>query len=238
MRYSVQTAVSDGTLKRVVLGLAFIDIAHIHVYRSDNVTELTAGVDYTWDGIIAINLVQTVPNGVTVTILRRTVFDSILNVMAGGAPFLRVSLDENFTQLLYIAQETVESGVTLDYYRSIDMHGNTILNIAAPTALTDAANKAYVDAVDAVLALRIDALEGQSTSGAIAYTYTAIGGEVSIPLPYQVLSAELIIDGVVQYPGEDNDFIITHGTPYDTVTLVSGQLYAGQKVLLYLTIGD
>ena len=236
MRYSVQTAVSDGTLKRVVLGLAFIDIAHIHVYRSDNVTELTAGVDYTWDGIIAVNLVQTVPNGVTVTILRRTVFDSILNVMAGGAPFLRVSLDENFKQLLYIAQETVESGVTLDYYRSIDMHGNTILNIAAPTALTDAANKGYVDTGDATLSSRITSLENQSSSGEIAWSYTAMGGETYITPPYLFISAKLSIDGVIQYPGAAADFTLTQGSPYTTINLVGGQLYAGQKVLVYIGI--
>ena len=224
MSYSVQTAVSDGTLNRVVLGIEFIDIAHIHVYRSDTVPELVAGTDFTWDGIIAVNLVSVVPNGVTVTILRKTVFDDVLNVLAGGAPFLRVSIDENFKQLLYIAQETVESGVTLDYYRSINMHGNRINNLGTPTVSTDAVPRSYVDSVTGALDTRLDALEGSVVKGVADWSAPATAGQTVISPPYSISNCILAIDGVVQIPGVD------YTVASSVITLSGWSLLAGQRI--------
>lgn len=245
--YSVQVATSDGTLDRVVLGIDFIDTSHIHVFRSDIETELAVGVDYTWDGDTAINLSVTVPTGVVVTLLRRTLYKAMLNVFSGGAPFTRVVLDENFEQILMISQEATESSLTYDYYRNLNLHNHRILNLGSPIADTDAASKVYVDtlrdylnagleAADAALSLRIAALEGRDFTGKVAVTYTATGGETTLSPAYKFLSAELVVDGVHQIP--TTDFTVTIGTTTSTIHLVDWQLYAGQKVLMYLGLTE
>ena len=245
--YSVQEETSDGTLDRVVLGIDFIDTSHIHVFRSDIETELAVGVDYTWDGDTAINLSVTVPTGVVVTLLRRTLYNAMLNVFSGGAPFTRVVLDENFEQILMISQEATESSLTYDYYRNLNLHNNRILKLGSPIADTDAASKVYVDtlreslrtgleAADAALSLRVAALEGRDFTGKVAVSYTATGGETVISPSYKFVSAELIVDGVHQIP--TTDFTVTIGTTTSTIHLVDWQLYAGQKVLMYLGLTE
>ena len=245
--YSVQEEISDGTLDRVVLGIDFIDTSHIHVFRSDIETELAVGVDYTWDGDTAINLSVTVPTGVRVTLLRRTLYNAMLNVFSGGAPFTRVVLDENFEQILMISQEATESSLTYDYYRNLNLHNNRILNLGSPIADTDAASKVYVDtlwdllsasleAADAALSLRMEVLEGRDFTGKVAVSYTATGGETVISPSYKFVSAELIVDGVHQIP--TTDFTVTIGTTTSTIHLVDWQLYAGQKVLMYLGLTE
>ena len=245
--YSVQEETSDGTLDRVVLGIDFIDTSHIHVFRSDIETELAVGVDYTWDGDTAINLSVTVPTGVVVTLLRRTLYNAMLNVFSGGAPFTRVVLDENFEQILMISQEATESSLTYDYYRNLNLHNHRILNLGSPIADTDAASKVYVDtlrdslregleAADAALSTRIAALEGRDFTGKIAVTYTATGGETTLSPAYKFLSAELVVDGVHQIP--TTDFTVTIGETTSTIHLVDWQLFAGQKVLMYLGLTE
>ena len=245
--YSVQEEISDGTLDRVVLGIDFIDTSHIHVFRSDIETELAVGVDYTWDGDTAINLSVTVPTGVMVTLLRRTIYNAMLNVFSGGAPFTRVVLDENFEQILMLSQEATESSLTYDYYRNLNLHNHRILNLGSPIADTDAASKVYVDtlrdslrvgleAADAALSLRIGALEGRDFTGKVAVSYTATGGETVISPSYKFVSAELIVDGVHQIP--TTDFTITIGETTSTIHLVDWQLFAGQKVLMYLGLTE
>lgn len=230
--YSVQEETSDGTLDRVVLGIDFIDTSHIHVFRSDIETELAVGVDYTWDGDTAINLSVTVPTGVVVTLLRRTLYNAMLNVFSGGAPFTRVVLDENFEQILMISQEATESSLTYDYYRNLNLHNHRILNLGSPIADTDAASKIYVD----TLSLRVAALEGRDFTGKVAVSYTATGGETVISPSYKFVSAELIVDGVHQIP--TTDFTVTIGETTSTIHLVDWQLFAGQKVLMYLGLTE
>lgn len=238
---SLQTSVSDGTLQSVPLAIDFIDTSHIHVYRSDIETELVSGVDYIWDGDTIINLITVVPVGVVLVILRRTVYSTMLNTFTGGSPFLRTTLDENFQQVLFIAQESAESGITLDYYRSLNMHQNTITNLREPTTNTDAATKnyadtivatlkSYVDTADTIINTRLDSLENQSTTGAISYSFVATGGETQLTPPYTFNSAELIIDGVLQTPVVD--FTVVANVVY----LVDFNLYTGQQVLLYLNL--
>jgi len=222
--YSVQTSTSNGTLDRVVIGIEFIDVSHIHVYRSDDPDELVEGVDFTWDGVIAIDFPSVIPNGVVVTILRRTVFDEILNLFAGGAPFLREALDENFTQVLYIAQETAESGITLDFFRYINMNNNQIKSLGAPTASTDATTKAYVDAVDTDHESRLDYLEARVPTAIVDYTATAVGGNSSWSPPYTFTQCLFMVDGVVQVPG------ISYNVVANTIQLIGWTFASGSRL--------
>ena len=140
-----------------------------------------------------------------------------------------------------------KKGLTYDYYRNLNLHNHRILNLGSPIADTDAASKVYVDtlrdslresleAADAALSTRIAALEGRDFTGKIAVTYTATGGETTLSPAYKFLSAELVVDGVHQIP--TTDFTVTIGTTTSTIHLVDWQLYAGQKVLMYLGLTE
>jgi len=228
---SVQVETSDGTLQRVVLGIDFLNKTDIHVYTSEDPAELVEGVDYTWDGDVAIDFPGILSNGVIVTLLRRTENTLMLNVYAGGAPFLRESLDENFEQILFLVQEASEAGLTADFYTSLNLHGNRIHNVGVPVDTQDATNKMYVDTVDTALSARVTALEDASPiDGGIAWPYTAVGGEVELAPPYTFSKAQLIVDGVVQYPGE------SYTVAANKLTLVSWFLTVGQKVLVYVGV--
>ena len=227
--YSVQTAVSDGTLVSVAIGIEFIDKAHIHVYRSDTEAELVSGLDYTWIGDVLITLTAVVPSGITVILLRRTIFDNMLNSFVGGAPFTRVALDENFQQSLYIAQEFTEAGITYDYFRNLNLHDNRILNLGLPLNPGDATNRTYVDTKDALLLDRIVSLEGGSyTSGGIVWDMVTTENTLSIAPPYTFTRCTLIVDGVHQTPVKDFNIVNS------VIVLTDWFLFENQHVLVYI----
>lgn len=115
MANAVQTQVSDGTLNIVNVGLEYFKQADIAVtvgVVDGPQASLTVGVDYQWTSDSTIQFLNTshspsglVPAGETVTLTRSTEIDQMLNIYDGGAPFNRTTLDENFKQLLFIAQE-------------------------------------------------------------------------------------------------------------------------------------
>jgi len=238
---SVQVETSDGTLQRVVLGIDFLNKTDIHVYTSEGSDELVEGVDYTWDGDVAIDFPGALLNGVVVTLIRRTENTLMLNVYAGGAPFLRESLDENFEQILFLAQEASEAGITTDFYRSLNMHGNQVKNMGDPTAAQDAATKAYVDSEAAVLAAVDASLDARTTvleavypaDGLVSsWTYTAVGGESELSPPYSFLSAILVVDGVVQTLG------VNYTVAANKITLTGWFLDAGQQVFALVGLSN
>lgn len=118
---ATQTEVSDGTLNIINVGIEFFEQADIAVYLDQSETPLVLGVDYNWTSATTIQFLPTVgvpgglvPNGVTVTLRRHTEQASMYNVYDGGAPFSRLSLDENFEQLLFLAQEYSDTLAALD----------------------------------------------------------------------------------------------------------------------------
>lgn len=112
---AVQSQVSDGTLHVVSVGLPYFEKDDVRLSLSDGVTadvDLINGVDYNWTSDVTITFLATaktpsgfVPNGITLYLRRTTDSDQMLNVYDGGAPFNRTTLDENFEQLLFLAQE-------------------------------------------------------------------------------------------------------------------------------------
>lgn len=148
---ATQIEVSDGTLNIINVGIEFFEQADISV-SLDQMDALILGVDYNWTAATTIQFLPTagvpgglVPAGVEVLIRRDTKNDSMYNTYDGGAPFSRLTLDENFEQLLRLSQEFSE-GLGLDGLRAdLDMNGYRVLNLGDPVNLTDAANKEYVD---------------------------------------------------------------------------------------------
>lgn len=149
--YSVQIAVSDGTLTRIALSIEYFEKDDITLYRNLELTPLVLGTDWQWDGDTHINLLTNipVPLGSYITVRRNTNIDRAFNIYDGGAAFSRDTLDENFKQMIYLAQEFTEGNGLTGLFFPLDMHGFQIKNLGTPTDLRDAVTKEYVDAANA-----------------------------------------------------------------------------------------
>lgn len=127
VKYSTQSVVSDGTLSTIVLGIKYVLRANIYL-RIDGVETPQTGAPsgYTWSFLDAttIRVLPVVPTGITVEVYRRTDITGMYNVFSQNAQFDEGTIDENNTQLLYIAQEYLEQDLTgvgiasLEYVRS------------------------------------------------------------------------------------------------------------------------
>lgn len=150
--YSVQIAVSDGTLTRISLSIEYFEKDDITLYRNLELTPLVLGTDWQWDGNTAINLLTNtpVPLGSYITVRRNTNIDRAFNIYDGGAAFSRDTLDENFKQMIYLAQEFTEGNGLTGLFFPLDMHGFRIKNLGTPTDPKDAVTKEYVDDYNAI----------------------------------------------------------------------------------------
>lgn len=127
VQYSTQSVVSDGTLSTIVLGIKYILRTSIYLRIGGVETPQTgAPSGYTWSFLDAttIKILPIVPTGIKVEVYRRTDITGMYNVFSQNAQFDEGTIDENNTQLLYIAQEYLEQDLTgvgiasLEYVRS------------------------------------------------------------------------------------------------------------------------
>lgn len=152
---ATQIEVSDGTLNIINVGIEFFNQTDISVSLDQSDNPLVLGVDYQWSAATTIQFLNTintpsglVPNGVEVIVRRDTKNDVMYNIYDGGAPFNRLTLDENFEQLLFLTQEFSE-GLGLDGLRNnLNMNGYRVTNMGDPVDPGDGANKQYVDTRD------------------------------------------------------------------------------------------
>jgi hypothetical protein len=133
MSYSTQRTVSDGTLQLLSLSINFFDKSEISVYLNNVPT--TA---YTWATANSIHMNSAVPLGVELLVRRTTDLSEVRHVFSLGAQFKDSTLDDDFRQILHIAQEAVEGANVGDIYAPLNMHGNTISNVGPAAADGDA----------------------------------------------------------------------------------------------------
>ena len=147
---ATQIEVSDGTLTSVNVGIEFFEQGDISV-ALDQAVPLTLGTDYQWSAATTIQFLPTlntpgglVPAGVSVILRRSTEHTEMLNTYDGGAPFSRITLDENFEQLLRLSQEFSE-GLGFDgLQNNLDMNGYRVLNLGDAIDPQDAVPLAQV----------------------------------------------------------------------------------------------
>ena len=132
--YSIQRAVSDGSLNRVAVSLAYLDKSDISVWVDDIQIPETGASQYPWhwDGDDIV-FDSPIPNGIEVLVRRSTNRSSVTNVFSGRAEFSNKTMDENFTQMLYLAQEYSEGSGLRDVFSDINMHGYKITNTGFAT---------------------------------------------------------------------------------------------------------
>lgn len=250
--YSVQIAVSDGTLTRIALSIEYFEKDDITLYRNLELTPLVLGADWQWDGNTAINLLTNtpVPDGDYITVRRNTNIDRAFNIYDGGAAFSRDTLDENFKQMIYLAQEFTEGNGLTGLFFPLDMHGFQIKNLGTPTDPRDAVTKEYVDdynaiqdntfangqaAQDAAVAAsqavqdnRLASLESTFVQATASYPwFTTTTTETDTLSPgFMFNKAALYLNGIRQTPDESyivvgNQIVLATTIPVGTVVLAT-----------------
>lgn len=141
--YSRQRAVSDGTLQRLDVAISYIRRADINVLLDGVQTS-----NWSWAGNSdAIQFPSPIPNGVEVTIVRTSQNDRVIHEFTKGAAFVNSSMDDDFRQMLFLAQEYTEGAGQTDFFHDIDMHGFRIKNLADGVDPGDVVTKAQLDSV-------------------------------------------------------------------------------------------
>lgn len=172
MAYSIQTAVSDGTLEVLDLSIKYMDKSHIYVYVDDVLVDGSA-YSYVWLTDTRIQLVPAVANGSTLKVIRKTLTDEMWHEFSKGARFSTESMDDNFEQLLFLAQEYSEGIYVSDFYVDVDMHLRRITNLGDALQDGDAVNlktlKAYLPSADLIppIVERVTNLELNSVNSSI-----------------------------------------------------------------------
>jgi len=199
--YSVQIAVSDGTLTRIALSIEYFEKDDITLYRNLETVPMVLDVDWQWDGAGAINLLTNipVPNGQYITVRRNTDIDRAFNIYDGGAAFSRATLDENFRQMIYLAQEFTEGNGLSGLFFPLDMHGFQIKNLGDGTDPGDAVNKKQLDVVDQRVT-NIEETFVTSTTSYPWYEITTVVKDTFAP-PFVFDKAAVYVNGVCQIPG-------------------------------------
>jgi len=90
-------------------------------------------------------------NGANIRIYRDTTVDALYATFSSGSSIRAADLNENYTQGLYLMQElkdgTILSDGQVPMVGNLDLGGFRILNVATPTAGTDAVNRNYVQGI-------------------------------------------------------------------------------------------
>ena len=135
IEYSIQREVSDGTLNRIVLRIEYLKKEDISVFVDLLPADGTM-YSWEWDGDDIV-ITPTVPSGSEVTVQRISDTSKMLNVFDAGAVFDNSTMDENFKQLLFLAQEYSEGAGLNNVFNDIDMHGYKIRNVGNATEDND-----------------------------------------------------------------------------------------------------
>ena len=154
--YSIQTAVSDGTLTMLALSIEYPRRDYIHVYFDG--VEQTEGDTWNWVGVSdkAITFSQAVPDGVVVRVQRITPLDTVPNIFGSATPpyvgyaeFDADTVDENFRQTLQVAQESVDR-TDAAIQSAADANDTAAVAVGIAEGAVTIANSAVVTAEGAV----------------------------------------------------------------------------------------
>ena len=173
MAVTTNTFTGDGTNDLFPFTFPYLAATDIVVEVNSQVT--TA---YTLANATTVQL-NTVPNlGDEIVVKRQTNVDNIAATFFAGSAIRSQDLNDNYTQLLYKAQEDAQFVPLFNavFPDDVSLGGNKITNLADPTDAQDAATKAYADALDTAVRAIISANDTAQTN-ALNALETHLDGE-------------------------------------------------------------
>lgn len=164
MSYSIQRAVSDGTLDHLDISIEYFDREEISVLF-DGVVDAR---QWAWVGPEdkTISFTPAVDDGVEVTVRRTTNLSDLRHAYSEGAMFTTDALDESFKQVLHIAQEAKEGSGLGEVYQDLNFHGFKAVNVGDGADPMDAVNHRQMVVHDATIVGYMDATEGYKNEAA------------------------------------------------------------------------
>lgn len=171
MAYSTQRTTSDGTLVFLDLALEYFDRSEIGVYFNGIVN----AYPWAWVGTTdkRISFTPAIPAGIEVLVLRTTDLAVIRHKFSGGAAFTYETIDEDYTQILHIAQEARENAVITEVFQDFDLHGHKLLNLGLATESGDAVSLGQFQAHDDLIKGYRDAAATSAAASAASATASA-----------------------------------------------------------------
>lgn len=193
-QYSPFTATGDGTTTAYTIAFDYIDTADVKA-RVNNVVV----TNFTVSGS-TVTFTTAPPNGQSVKIFRDTDNQTIQADFQSGSALRAVDLNDNFTQLLYVTQESTDVADT-----ATDDAANAV--IAANNAISSA-NTANTIASNAV-----------NTANTASTTATAAQNAVSAVLIYDPI---VNVAGITSSPSDGDRVEITDSTGIESFTPLAG----------------
>lgn len=145
MAITQNTYTANGILTQFSFTFPYLEESDVKV-SLDGVDQATTEYSFANATTIEFNTAPT--NGQDVRIYRVTDTDSAQATFFAGSSIRAQDLNDNNLQLLYATQETVNRRVDStggSMTGDLDMNQNKVIDLATPTASTDASTKGYVD---------------------------------------------------------------------------------------------
>lgn len=189
MSFSTQRVTSDGTLVTLAIAIQYFDRSEISVLFDGVLTS----TGWTWVGASDHTLAfsPAVPAGVEVMLVRTTDLEAVRHQFSLGAAFKASTVDEDFTQILHIAQEARENASISDIYQGLNVHGYKVTNVGLATDPGDAVSLAQFSTHDATIVGYKDAAAASANAAAASATAAHISEVNAADAATVVITAEL-----------------------------------------------
>lgn len=164
MSFSIQRAVSDGSMVLLPISIEYFDRSEISVLF-DGVVDAR---QWAWVGTTntSISFTPAVANLVEVSVRRSTDISEPRHQFSQGAQFTTESLDEDIRQVLHIAQEAKEGSGLGEVYQDLNFHGFKATNMGNGSLPGDAVNHAQMEVHDATIVGYKDAAQASAVAAA------------------------------------------------------------------------
>lgn len=189
MSFSIQRAVSDGTLALLPISIEYFDREEISVLF-DGIVDAR---QWAWVGVDDATLSFTPPvaNLVEVSVLRTTDLSALRHAFSMGAQFTTTSLDESLLQILHIAQEAKEGSGLGEVYQNLNFHGFKAINMGNGSDPGDAVNHAQMQVHDATIVGYMNAADASAdaaAASAVAAAASAASLNPGVPMGVATLN--------------------------------------------------
>jgi len=164
MAFSIQRAVSDGTMTLLPISIEYFDRKEISVLFNG----VLNARQWAWVGTTdkTLSFTPAVANTVEVMIVRSTDLAELRHQFSLGAQFTAESLDESLLQILHIAQEAKEGSNLGEIFQNLNFHGFKAINMGNGSAPGDAVNHAQMEVHDATIVGYRNTTEGYKNAAA------------------------------------------------------------------------